>query len=190
MKKTFLFSVLLCLAGLFSFVACEHEEEKNTLNVSPPEITFSSQGEAKNITISSNTDWNIEPESLNWLDISLTSGNGAATVTLTTVENSSTVTHSATLTVTAGDKTATVAVSQRGVSPPPQATISGDDSNCPQGTSSVTLTASATGATSYVWYNGENVIPDKTASTMAVTTRGRNTYYAAGVNEVGAKNVN
>jgi hypothetical protein len=66
---------------------------------------------------------------------------------------------------------------------PEKATITGDNANtCPA--ESVVLTAAATGATSYKWYNGTAEIAGATAATYSVTASG--TYYAAGVNEVGA----
>ncbi|GHT72499.1 hypothetical protein FACS189456_1160 [Bacteroidia bacterium] len=66
--------------------------------------------------------------------------------------------------------------------PPAQAIVIGDAANaCP--TATVTLTASADGATSYKWYNGTSPINGETASTYVVTATG--TYSAAGVNADG-----
>ncbi|GHV63923.1 hypothetical protein FACS1894199_00950 [Bacteroidia bacterium] len=66
--------------------------------------------------------------------------------------------------------------------PPAQATISGDAANtCPIAT--VTLTAAATDATSYQWYNGTTAIDGATDSTYVVTASGN--YSVAGVNTVG-----
>ncbi len=61
MKKTFLFSTLLCLAGLFSFVACDDKnDEETTLTVSP--LTFNEvlgQGDTLSFTVDCNANWSI-----------------------------------------------------------------------------------------------------------------------------------
>ncbi|MDR1346971.1 MAG: hypothetical protein LBJ63_00865 [Prevotellaceae bacterium] len=65
---------------------------------------------------------------------------------------------------------------------PEQATISGDATNtCPA--VSVTLTATATGATSYVWTKDGVLINGETAATLIVTAAG--VYASAGVNANG-----
>ncbi|GHT09861.1 hypothetical protein AGMMS4956_00270 [Bacteroidia bacterium] len=65
---------------------------------------------------------------------------------------------------------------------PQQAVVTGDATNtCP--TATVTLTANASGATSYKWYKGNDLINGATSSTYAATESA--TYYAAGVNDDG-----
>jgi hypothetical protein len=65
---------------------------------------------------------------------------------------------------------------------PAKATVTGDAANaCPA--TAVLLTAAATDATSYKWYNGTTEITGATAATYSVTATG--TYSAAGVNSVG-----
>jgi hypothetical protein len=65
---------------------------------------------------------------------------------------------------------------------PAQASVLGDATNvCPATT--VVLTARATNATSFAWYNGSEKINGATGATCAVSVTG--TYYAAGVNDVG-----
>ena len=68
---------------------------------------------------------------------------------------------------------------------PATATISGNSTNSCSGTDgqSVTLTASATGATSYIWRNGSTPLSE-TGNTFVVNQTG--TYYVKGVNVSGA----
>jgi lipoprotein-anchoring transpeptidase ErfK/SrfK len=66
--------------------------------------------------------------------------------------------------------------------PPAQAVVSGSSSNtCPN--ANLTLTANATGATSYKWYKGNNIISDAANNTYTATENG--TYYAVGINTGG-----
>ncbi|MDR2361663.1 MAG: choice-of-anchor J domain-containing protein [Prevotellaceae bacterium] len=65
---------------------------------------------------------------------------------------------------------------------PEKAAITGASANaCPA--TSVLLTATAGGATSYKWYNGSTVIPGATTNTYNVTATG--TYYVEGINQYG-----
>lgn len=67
-------------------------------------------------------------------------------------------------------------------SAPEKAVVSGPDRNVwPETT--VTLTATAAGAESFVWYNGSTPVPGATATTYSVTVSGY--YSAAGKNAVG-----
>jgi hypothetical protein len=80
---------------------------------------------------------------------------------------------------TCGDGTVSAAHVLTITTVPQTAVITGADSGCP----SVTLTASATGATSYRWYLGGQLISGATASLYDATQSG--SYTAVGVNACG-----
>jgi hypothetical protein len=69
---------------------------------------------------------------------------------------------------------------------PTKATISGNSSNdCTKDEQSVTLTANATGATSYIWRKGNEQL-NETGSTLLIDETGNYTYYVKGVNISGS----
>ncbi|MDR1198116.1 MAG: hypothetical protein LBK94_03765 [Prevotellaceae bacterium] len=101
----------------------------------------------------------------------------ALTVTESGVYTAAGVNSEGTGTVSA-DKTVTIIA----CTVPEQATVAGDATNtCPEVT--VVLTATATGATSYVWTKDNVLISGETAATLIVTAAG--VYAAAGVNANG-----
>ncbi|MCK9627220.1 MAG: M64 family metallo-endopeptidase [Bacteroidales bacterium] len=104
MNRLKLLLVLLILA------ACQ--KEKDTLSLSTSNIDISDDIYVSQITISSNTAWNISGGD-GWITYSPSSGTGTATVTVTVAKNTSDDSRSANLTVTAGSLTQTIAVSQK-----------------------------------------------------------------------------
>jgi hypothetical protein len=184
MKKTLFFSALLGMATLFA--ACSEDNPEVTLNVSTAAITVEAAQATATFNITSNTDWNLSLSD-NWVSAAPSTGSGDATVTVIVQANTTTSPRTALIRVTAGDKNREVTINQAAnagtPTPPAKATIAGKDSNCPEGTPTVTLTATASGATSFIWYNGTNVIAGNTGNTYEVSASG--TYYATGVNADG-----
>ncbi len=85
---------------------------QETLDLSVSELSFVKDGEAKNVTVTSNAAWTAA-SSESWLTVAPASGNGNGTIALTAAANAG-APRTATLTVTAGALTKTVAVSQEG----------------------------------------------------------------------------
>ena len=81
---------------------------QNFLDVTPTTLTYDGAGSSKTITIKSNVSWTISTP--NWVTLSKSSGSGEATITATV--GSSTSERSGSITVTGGNITRTVAVSQ------------------------------------------------------------------------------
>jgi hypothetical protein len=181
MKKFF----YLMTAAAVLLAACSDDNQEVTLNVSPATINAGAAGTTSTIQITTGAEWNVSSGD-NWVHVSPASGSGNATVNVSVAENTTTAARSAKIKVTAGDKTQEVTVNQEapaGTTPPGKASISGPDSNCPEGTPTVTLTANAANATSYIWFNGTTAISGATNTTYAVSTSG--TYYVVGKNANG-----
>ena len=74
-------------------------------------------GEAQQLTITSNTSWNIQiPSGVNWLHLSKTSGNGSEAIDITVDEIQTDADRSATFTILYGGSTAEIVVNQNGKS--------------------------------------------------------------------------
>jgi hypothetical protein len=184
MKKTLFFSALLGMATLLT--SCSDETKEVTLNVSTTTISVEAAQATASFNITADIDWRVSVSD-NWVSAAPTAGNGDATIMLVVQANDLTTSRATKIIVTGGDKSHEISLNQAAKpatpTPPAKATISGKDSNCPEGTATVTLTAEASGATSFVWYNGTTVIAGATANTYAVSASG--TYFAAGVNADG-----
>ncbi len=86
----------------------------SSLTVSPGSLSFSSSGETKTFSITSNTSWTVS-ESLSWLSVSPASGSNNGTVTVSCQANTSTSSRSGTITVSGtGVTSQTVTVTQAG----------------------------------------------------------------------------
>ncbi len=81
-----------------------------SLTVSPESLEFAKEGESKNVTITSNTDWTAAA-SETWVTLGATSGKGNATLAVTTAANDGKA-RNATVTITAGTLVKTIAISQ------------------------------------------------------------------------------
>ena len=81
-----------------------------SLSVAPESLEFAKGGESKNVTITSNTDWTAAA-SESWVTLGATSGKGNGTLAVTAAANEKAA-RTATVTITAGSLTKTVAISQ------------------------------------------------------------------------------
>lgn len=81
-----------------------------SLTVSPESLEFAKGGESKNVTITSNTDWTAAA-SESWVTLGATSGKGNGTLAVTAAANEKAA-RTATVTITAGSLTKTIAISQ------------------------------------------------------------------------------
>jgi hypothetical protein len=184
MKKTLFLSALLGMAALLT--SCSDDNKEVTLSISTDAINVEATQATASFNITTDSDWRVSVAD-NWVSAAPTAGNGDATVMLVIQANEANTPRATVLKVTAGEKGLEITVNQAAKpippTPPAKATISGKDSNCPEGTPTVTLTAEASGATSFIWYNGTTVIAGATANTYAVSASG--TYFAAGVNADG-----
>ncbi|MBK7476746.1 MAG: hypothetical protein IPI11_12310 [Haliscomenobacter sp.] len=87
-----------------------------SLSVAPTTLSFSSGGETKTFTISSNTSWTVT-ESLSWLSLSPISGSGNGTVTVMCQSNASASPRGGTITISGtGVTSKTITVNQAGAS--------------------------------------------------------------------------
>lgn len=85
-----------------------------SLAVSPTSLNFGASGGSENLTISSNTSWNIT-ESLSWISLNPGSGTNNSSVAVACLSNSSSSSRTGTLTLTGGGKTITINITQAGV---------------------------------------------------------------------------
>ena len=74
---------------------------------------FVANGQSKTASISSNVDWSVT-DNQSWISVSPTSGSNDGTISITTTENTSTSTRNGTVTITGGDLTKTISISQAG----------------------------------------------------------------------------
>ena len=110
MKK---FSVLMLLAVLFT--ACEEiTNPESSLSVAPTSLNYQAQDKAaKIVTVTASGDWTVAPGAT-WLHPSATSGTGNGSVTVSVDDNSAEGSRTANIVFKAGDKQASVAVTQQG----------------------------------------------------------------------------
>lgn len=85
-----------------------------TLNVSVSSLSFSSAAGSQNASITSNTTWTVS-DNQSWITVSPTSGSNNATLTVTVTQNTG-ASRSGTVTVTGGNLTRTINVTQSGAS--------------------------------------------------------------------------
>lgn len=88
------------------------DPEKAQLEISTYDLTFSAQGGEESFEIYCNTDWTITNES-DWCTLDMTSGNGDATITVTTEAYYENEDRNTVLTIKAGNKTETLTVTQK-----------------------------------------------------------------------------
>jgi hypothetical protein len=86
-----------------------------TLTVSATDVEISEKGESQDITIQSNTSWTAVSSEA-WASVSPESGTNDGTVSITTAANLTENARTATVTITAGDLTHTVTITQKSVS--------------------------------------------------------------------------
>ncbi|MDR0371095.1 MAG: BACON domain-containing protein [Prevotellaceae bacterium] len=181
MNKTVFLIAATGMATLF--VSCSKQV---ILNVSTETINVGANPTTETFEIMSDAMWDIvviEP----WLTVSPLQGEGTDVITVDIDENVTEEARSAIIGISAGDNIITKDVivhQEERLNLPEKATISGKNSNCPEGGAlNIVLTAEADNASSFVWYHGLNVIPEATGATYVATAQGD--YYVAGVNEDG-----
>ncbi len=121
MKKNYYFVLLTLLATLL--FGCQDPETPvtYTLETNLTALSFDTDGDIKEIEVTSNTDWAISvADTIDWLTISPLSSSGDKTVTVTTTDNKATNSRTATLTFSAtGTDNVVVTVSQAGIEESP-----------------------------------------------------------------------
>ena len=110
MKIKNLFLAALAIVGVA--VACQKNDEDDSLAVSTKNVEFTSAGGTQEVTITTSVSWTASAEG-DWLTVKEKSGNGNATIVLTAPENPGND-RSTTLTVKAGINKARITVSQKG----------------------------------------------------------------------------
>lgn len=116
MTHSHLFKTLGILSACVLAFACTKPKETE-LSLSSLAANFDAAGAAGvTINVTSNEAWTVS-NSADWLTASPTSGNGNGSFTLTAQENKGIDSRSTTVIVTAKDKSATISVSQLGLTP-------------------------------------------------------------------------
>ncbi|MBO4977729.1 MAG: BACON domain-containing protein [Muribaculaceae bacterium] len=116
--KNFLY-VIFAVALSLGFAACggddDGDEPAMTLSVSPTSLSLlSGEGQSTTFQITCSGAWNASC-SEDWVHLSARSGTGSTSVTVSSLsENSSSTARTAEITVTSGDQTATISISQEG----------------------------------------------------------------------------
>ena len=188
MRKKLIYSIFCCIAAAVMVVACTKEGETPTevLSLDQSSISLSYVGTTQPVLVSTTAAWTVTT-SADWLTVTPASGVGNTTIVVAVLDNETVDARMSILTVTAGNKTGTITVSQSGMAttlPGEAGVITGLGTNdCPF-TTSVDLTAEPIdGAASYVWYHNGTIIYNITGLTYTVTESGAYTY--AGKNNLG-----
>ena len=97
-------------------VSIQQEAIKASLSVTPESLTFSAGKREEMLKVTSNTDWTITKD-VEWITLDTDKGEGTATVTAGSTENTSLTSRTGTITVTTSDGSVkkTVSVQQAGV---------------------------------------------------------------------------
>lgn len=178
--------MMALVAGAAFVASCSSDDDDPTpgptesLTALPGTLTFAFDAtEAQDITVKANVAWTAT-SSEEWCTITPEEGTNDGTISVTVGAWDGAAKRTATITVKGDKLTKTVTVTQNAEQQVPgKATITGSDS----GDGSVVLTAKATDADEYVWYNGDNVIEGQTTDKYTVTKTG--TYKVAGKNAKG-----
>ena len=104
-------TITISAGGLTATVTITQAAAAATLSVNPTSFSFGIYGGQRNLSITSNTGWSASSDA-SWCGLSATSGSGNASVVVTASENQSTAQRTATITITGGGLTRTVAVTQ------------------------------------------------------------------------------
>lgn len=100
---------MMMVGMIFSFISCGDDKEDDKVTASPSSITFENSGGTRQVQITSNTSWTISGMPA-WLSVSPMSGNGNATVNITTT--SSYEQRNAFLTIQAGNASTGISITQ------------------------------------------------------------------------------
>lgn len=115
MKRLFVFLACLMSLAIFSCSDSKNDDddqEKVYLNLSTPDLVFEASGGNKEFYITCNGDWNIVCES-QWCKTDVVSGNGDATVNVSTDIYGENQDRNTNLTIKSGDKTQVLLVTQK-----------------------------------------------------------------------------
>ena len=113
-RKNYLWSMLATImvsmlsVGLLS---CGGEDEPDTVTVSMPSVNFGESGGSQIIQVLSNTKWTVSG-STGWLTVAPVSGSGNGQFVVTASGNTEKTSRNTALTITAGDASAFITVSQ------------------------------------------------------------------------------
>ena len=159
-QSTLLKSLAAFAAGLLVF-SCTKPME-TVLSLSDLAANFEASGALeKTVSVTSNYDWTVScPEA--WVTVSPASGTGNGTFKITAAENKTFETRSATVTVKANDKTATVKVSQLALTPSILVSPAALEVEAAGGTVSVDITSNSPWTVS-VPADGSWAAPDATS---------------------------
>lgn len=168
------------LAGLS---ACKSDDEF-ILDLAYEAQEIPSKGQEVTFAIESNTDWTAATTA-KWLEIQPQQGSGNATVSVTVQPNSDDEKRQATITVSGGNLTREISITQAAyVLLPPEAagSIEGKDQGEP-GETIVLTVAEIPYASTYKWYRNGTEIQNTESRTLSVEAEG--TYTVAGENGLG-----
>lgn len=109
------FNLLILLAFATSIVSCSKDDNngtKSVLKLSANEMSFMAESASKEVTVESTAAWTVTPDTASWVTLTSegTAGNGKFTVQVT--ENTGENSRTATITVTSGELSQVVKVSQ------------------------------------------------------------------------------
>ena len=114
-KHTALKAAAVFAAGLLLF-SCDKTQQVTELSVNEKAANFEAAGGDKSITVTSNADWTVSCPA-DWVTVTPKAGSGNGSIKISVTANEAFDVRSTDITVTAGDKTQTIKVSQLSLSP-------------------------------------------------------------------------
>lgn len=116
MKVSTALKAAAAIAACLLLFSCKKEEKVTELSVSSRAVSFTADAGEQTVTITSNSSWTAA-STASWFTVSPTSGSGDGSFKIAVGANDGFEVRSADVTVTAGDKTQTVKVSQLAQTP-------------------------------------------------------------------------
>ena len=116
MKVSTALKAAAAIAACLLLFSCKKEEKVTELSVSSRAVSFTADAGEQTVTITSNSSWMVA-STASWFTVSPTSGSGDGSFKIAVGANDGFEVRSADVTVTAGDKTQTVKVSQLAQTP-------------------------------------------------------------------------
>lgn len=109
-----LLSLVVTVAVCVGFVGCKDKGEDSSIVLSHTVVILSAEAQNYDITINSGSSWTAESNA-EWVGLNPNGGNnGETAVKISVLENTTTATRNAKITIKAGDKTANIVVTQKG----------------------------------------------------------------------------
>lgn len=100
LRRKYCVFILIFLVTIVSLTSCKKDEVTPELTVSATELAFAAEGNALEISVTSNDSWNINNAASAWLQLSQANGiSGSATIQITAGPNATGSTRSSALTV-------------------------------------------------------------------------------------------